>query len=191
MRKSFDGLSFLVKNQLRDDPLSGRWYVVLGILGRSPVTMRPTLVARRKGASRAAARSARPIVAGVKGRATGRVSASVVRNVKKGTLHVFVHERVDPGATVYTDELRSYRGVAERHDTVNHTAREYVRDQAHKRHRVILVDAESGSMMGPTTSSATSTCNTTWTSSPVGTTFAAWTPRTRCARWRSGCVASG
>ena len=29
MRKSFDGLSALVKNQLRDDPLSGRWYVFI------------------------------------------------------------------------------------------------------------------------------------------------------------------
>ena len=29
MRKSFDGLSSLVKNHLRDDPLSGRWYVFI------------------------------------------------------------------------------------------------------------------------------------------------------------------
>ena len=26
MRKSFDGLSALVRNHLRDDPLSGRWF---------------------------------------------------------------------------------------------------------------------------------------------------------------------
>ena len=71
------------------------------------------------------------IVAGVKGRETGRVSAMVVPNIKRGTLHGFVHERVGPEATVYTDELKSYIGVAESHETVRHSAREYVRDQAH------------------------------------------------------------
>ena len=29
MRKSFDGLSALVRNHLRDDPLSGRWFVFI------------------------------------------------------------------------------------------------------------------------------------------------------------------
>ena len=29
MRKSFDGLSGLVRNHLRDDPLSGRWFVFI------------------------------------------------------------------------------------------------------------------------------------------------------------------
>ena len=28
MRKSFDGLAGLVRNHLRDDPLSGRWFAV-------------------------------------------------------------------------------------------------------------------------------------------------------------------
>ena len=71
------------------------------------------------------------IVAGVKERESGHVSAAVVENVKKITLHQFINDRVDPSVTVYTDELKSYIGVQESHETVNHTAREYVRDQAH------------------------------------------------------------
>ena len=71
------------------------------------------------------------IVAGVKGRDTRQVKAKVVENVQRTTLHQFVNDRVDPDVTVYTDELKSYTGVAERHETVNHTAREYVREKAH------------------------------------------------------------
>lgn len=71
------------------------------------------------------------IVAGVKDRETLQVQASVIPNVRRVTLHQFVNDRVDPDVTLYTDELKSYIGVQERHETVNHTAREYVRDMAH------------------------------------------------------------
>ena len=72
------------------------------------------------------------IVAGVKERESKRVRAWVVKDTRKPTLHDFVRSTTDTGAaTVYTDELRSYVGVAERHETVCHSAREYVDGMAH------------------------------------------------------------
>ena len=68
-------------------------------------------------------------VAGLKDRATNRVSAKVVQSANKETLHEFITERTEPTATVYTDELRAYRGLPRRHETVNHRVGEYVKDQ--------------------------------------------------------------
>ena len=71
------------------------------------------------------------VVAGVKERKTRRVRAEVVPDVKKATLHGFIGANVEPQANVYTDELRSYAGIPNRHETVCHSAGEYVRDAAH------------------------------------------------------------
>ena len=51
------------------------------------------------------------VVAGVKDRQTNRISASVVDSTRKRELQTFVARRVDVAAEVYTDELRSYRGL--------------------------------------------------------------------------------
>ena len=50
-------------------------------------------------------------VAGVRDRATNKIRAAVVEATDKKTLHGFVKERVEPGATVYTDEAAAYRGM--------------------------------------------------------------------------------
>lgn len=71
-------------------------------------------------------------VAGIKDRATNRISARVVANRDKDTLQGFVREHAAPGATLYTDESGSYRGMDEYyHEAVNHSVSEYVRNQAH------------------------------------------------------------
>ena len=70
------------------------------------------------------------IVAGVKERESGRVHARVVPNIKRSTLHDFVREAVDVEAPVFTDELASYRGIPNPHETVNHSARQYVEGMA-------------------------------------------------------------
>ena len=70
------------------------------------------------------------VVAGVKDRATGRVSASVVTDTDGPTLRRFVTDRVNPDATVYTDEHAAYRGLLN-HATVKHSVREFVKGQAH------------------------------------------------------------
>ena len=62
----------------------------------------------------------------------GRVKTAITVNTDKEALHNFIMSNVNPGSTLYTDDHRSYLGlVGYRHEVVNHSMREYVRDQAH------------------------------------------------------------
>jgi transposase-like protein len=69
-------------------------------------------------------------VAGVRDRETNRISTAVVPSTRKRDLHSFVAARVELGATIYTDELASYRGLPN-HRAVNHGVGQYVSRQAH------------------------------------------------------------
>ena len=69
-------------------------------------------------------------VVGAKDRATNQVSVAVVPSTDKATLQGFVADHAAPGATVYTDENASYRGIPFDHEAVKHSVAEYVRDQA-------------------------------------------------------------
>ena len=71
------------------------------------------------------------IIVGVKDRPTRRVSATVVPNTKKRTLHDFIEQRVDEDGQVYTDEHQSYEGMPFEHESVKHSIGEYVRGMAH------------------------------------------------------------
>ncbi len=71
------------------------------------------------------------IVAGLKDRDTNRVSAAVVTDTKAATLQGFVEGRTEPEAQVYTDDGRGYVGMDRAHESVNHSAGEYVREMAH------------------------------------------------------------
>ena len=70
------------------------------------------------------------IVLGLRERG-GKTIAMPIEHADKETLHGAVHKHVRPGATICTDENPSYRGVAHRHKTVNHSAKEFVNDMAH------------------------------------------------------------
>ena len=72
----------------------------------------------------------RQIVLGLRERG-GKTVAMPIAHADKETLHGAVHKHVRPGSTICTDENPSYRGVAHRHKTVNHSAKEYVNDMAH------------------------------------------------------------
>src|SRR5688572_27563688 len=65
----------------------------------------------------------------------GQVRLQRVPDVKKATLHAFVKTVAkDETEAFYTDELRSYLGLEDentRHETVNHTAYEWVRGVVH------------------------------------------------------------
>jgi len=63
----------------------------------------------------------------------GEVRVAVVADQKKGTLQAKVKEHVEPGASVFTDTLRSYDGLdaSYAHETVDHSAGEYVRGKVH------------------------------------------------------------
>ena len=62
----------------------------------------------------------------------GEVRTEVVPNIVKRTLHEKVKEHVEPGSTIYTDELRSYGGLEAEyaHQVINH-AEAYVRGNVH------------------------------------------------------------
>ena len=71
-------------------------------------------------------------VAGVKDRETGQVAARRMERTDASALQDFVRSKVEPGATLYTDEAAAYRGMPEyEHEAVNHSAKEFVREMAH------------------------------------------------------------
>ena len=70
-------------------------------------------------------------VVGIKDRATNQVKAQVVEHTDKPTLQGFVHSNTEQGAQVYTDEARAYQGLRRLHETVSHSAKEFVRGMAH------------------------------------------------------------
>ena len=55
----------------------------------------------------------------------------MVEKTDAETLQGFVIERTDPDATVYTDDAKAYKGLPFKHESVNHSAGEYVKDNAH------------------------------------------------------------
>ena len=69
-------------------------------------------------------------VVGAKDRATNNVKAEVVPNTRVATLQRFVYENTGVDATVYTDEATAYQGLDRDHESIKHSAKEYVRFQA-------------------------------------------------------------
>ena len=65
----------------------------------------------------------------------GNVRLEKVPNVRRTTLHDFINRTVKDGAdAIYTDELKSYIGIEDdetRHETVNHSAEEWVVGDVH------------------------------------------------------------
>ena len=68
----------------------------------------------------------------LKSRETGRVKAYPIINADRLTLHGLIKENVESGSMIYTDDWRAYRAlVGYDHESVAHSAGEYVRGQAH------------------------------------------------------------
>ncbi len=62
----------------------------------------------------------------------GAVKAQVVPDTGSKTLQGFVTTHTAEGSTVYTDDAAAYQGLPKRHhESVRHSAGEYVRDMAH------------------------------------------------------------
>ena len=71
------------------------------------------------------------VVIGVKERETKQVKAKVIEDFKRPTLHGFIGENVELGATVYTDDLSSYENLKNyEHGTVKHSISEYVDEKS-------------------------------------------------------------
>jgi len=62
----------------------------------------------------------------------GRVKAGVMKTVRINSLVSFLHDHVEKGSKVYTDEARHYENIYHSyvHEVVNHSM-EYVRDNVH------------------------------------------------------------
>lgn len=69
-------------------------------------------------------------VVGMKDRETGKVTSTVAHSTDKETLQGFVESGIEDGAKVYTDENPAYHDLPN-HETVKHSASEYVKGQAH------------------------------------------------------------
>jgi len=64
----------------------------------------------------------------------GRTLAMTVENTGKKEIQDAIHARIEAGSTLMTDEHAAYNGVESlsfRHESVNHSAGEYVRGAAH------------------------------------------------------------
>ena len=62
----------------------------------------------------------------------GNVMTQIVPNVKRQTLHKHIHQNVEKGSLLQTDELLSYRKIeGYTHETVDHKSGEYVRGRSH------------------------------------------------------------
>jgi transposase-like protein len=66
-------------------------------------------------------------VIGAKDRETGRVAARVIESTDRETLQGFVDDYASPDAPLYTDDATAYKGSGREHETVRHSAAEYVR----------------------------------------------------------------
>ena len=70
-------------------------------------------------------------VAGLIDRESNQIKTQVVEDTTAKTLQGFVHLNTEFEAQVYTDEARAYEGLNRPHETVAHSAKEYVREMAH------------------------------------------------------------
>ena len=64
----------------------------------------------------------------------GKVIAMPIKMTDKGTIQDIIFKHIEEDTTIYTDEHRSYDGLDEEgyeHDTVNHSAGEYVDGDVH------------------------------------------------------------
>ena len=71
------------------------------------------------------------IVAGAKDRATNEVSAKVLREATTASLQGFIDARTRSDAVIYTDDYNAYTKLKNKHESVTHTAGEYVRGDVH------------------------------------------------------------
>ena len=144
--ESKKGISAKQLQRMLDTSYKTAWYLAHRIraamgdddqpLLRGIVEVDETFVGgRRLGVGRGNYRDAdNPPVVGAVERG-GEVRLRVVRDRSRGTLQGFIRDHVaDDTEAIYTDEWMGYAGLADedtRHETVNHSAKEYVRVDVH------------------------------------------------------------
>ena len=116
-----------IREAMGNDPFDGP--TLLGI-----VEVDETLVGGKTRGKGRAYKGNKTWVAGAIQR-DGGIRLERIANTKKGTLHDFINRTVkDEAEAIYTDELASYLGIADhntRHETVNHSAEQWVLGDVH------------------------------------------------------------
>lgn len=116
-----------IREAMGNDPLEGP--TLVGI-----VEVDETLVGGKAKGKGKGYRGNKTWVAGAIHRG-GAVRIERVSDVRRKTLHDFIHRTVkDETEAIYTDELKSYLGIADkntRHETVSHSAKEWVIGDVH------------------------------------------------------------
>ncbi len=116
-----------IREAMGNDPFEGP--TLLGV-----VEVDETLVGGKKKGKGRAYKGNKVWVAGAIQRG-GKVRVERISDVKRHTLHGFISRAVrDEAEAIYTDELKSYLGIADnntRHETVNHSAEQWVIGEVH------------------------------------------------------------
>ena len=113
-----------------DDQLDGPAEIEETYLGGRRENM--SLAKRKELADTGRGAVGKTAVIGVKDRESGEVRAEVITDTGDETIKGFVREHVEPGATIYTDEAKAYKGMLEfDHEAVNHSVGEYVDGMTH------------------------------------------------------------
>ena len=128
------------------------------------------------------------IIVGARDRAQRRVYPRVAPAADRPTLHGFVRSCAAPGAAVYTDEAVAYRGMPFAHDTVNHSAGEYVDGDCHTNGIESFWSILKRAHMGTTTRCRRSTWTATRGASRGRTTAGGWILSAGCAMSPARCA---
>ena len=120
-------LSHRVREAMGNDPFEGP--TLLGV-----VEVDETLIGGKTKGKGRAYKGNKTWVAGAIQRG-GRIRLERIPDTRRATLHDFIARTVkDEAEAIYTDELASYLGIADantRHETVNHSAEEWVVGDVH------------------------------------------------------------
>ena len=114
-----------------NDDFSGPVEVDETYMGGSRKNMSNAKRKALKGTGRGGHGSGKTAIAGMKDRPSKRIRAKVVKRTDAETLQRFIAHHAAMTAKVYTDDAKAYKGIPNEHETVKHSASEYVRDQAH------------------------------------------------------------
>ena len=116
-----------IREAMGNDPFDGP--TLVGI-----IEVDETLIGGKKRGVGSGSREGKAWIAGAIQRG-GKVRIQRIPNIRKKTLHNFIASTVkDEAEAIYTDELKSYLGIADhntRHETVNHSAEEWVFGEVH------------------------------------------------------------
>ena len=117
-----------IRKAMGNDPFTGP--TLFGI-----VEVDETLVGGKKRNVGSGSKEGKTWVAGAIQRDSGQVRVERIPDIKRHTLHNFIHRTVkDEAEAIYTDELKSYMGIEDHdttHKTVSHSSEEWVVGEVH------------------------------------------------------------